>query len=559
MNLSAEQQEALDAFNVNWPANNVLLTGPGGSGKTALIKRMVEDGEAAGKNVQVCALTGCAAVLLGCKGAKTVHSWAGVGLASGPHGKVVDKVIKSKHKSSGWKKVDVLIIDEISMMSKKLFNILDSIGRKVRKGPDVPFGGIQVVFSGDFYQLPPVGDRDDEETSAFCFESDQWKSTFHKTVQLTTIFRQTDDKYTKILNQIRVGKLRKSSYETLMAHVGKKVPADSIIKPTILFPKRRNVDLINRAEMAELKGEPRTFVLSPDTVLTAAERESVASVSDVQREKELAFLTNNIIAEETLTLKKGAQVMCIANIDMEGPYPIVNGSQGVIVDFINKALNAAAAAVTAAEAALETTIENAPAKIEASESALKEANEALSVAKMELDERDKDDKDYDDAVKAVETLKAAASDAEHANKRAKNGIARAHEALKAAKDLHTRLINKNAEKLPLVQFNDGQKRIISPHIWRSENVPGLGVKQIPLILAWAITIHKAQGVTLEMAQIDAGSNIFECGQTYVALSRVKDLEGLYLTAFSPQKIKVSRKVQKYYESLVVKLLKSEGK
>ena len=559
MNLSAEQQQALDAFNVGFPINNILLTGPGGSGKTALIKRMVEDGEAAGKNVQVCALTGCAAVLLGCKGAKTVHSWAGVGLASGPHGKVVDKVIKSKHKSSGWKKVDVLIIDEISMMSKKLFNILDSIGRKVRKGPDVPFGGIQVVFSGDFYQLPPVGDRDDEETSAFCFESDQWKSTFHKTVQLTTIFRQTDDKYTKILNQIRVGKLRKSSYETLMAHVGKKVPADSIIKPTILFPKRRNVDLINRAEMAELKGEPRTFVLSPDTVLTAAERESVASVSDVQREKELAFLTNNIIAEETLTLKKGAQVMCIANIDMEGPYPIVNGSQGVIVDFINKALNAAAAAVTAAEAALETTIENAPAKIEASESALREANKALSVAKMELEERDEDD-----AVDAVKTkmmkpLETAASDAEHANKRAKSGIARAHEALKAAKDLHTRLIKKNDEKLPLVQFNDGQKRIISPHIWRSENVPGLGVKQIPLILAWAITIHKAQGVTLEMAQIDAGSNIFECGQTYVALSRVKDLEGLYLTAFSPQKIKVSRKVQKYYESLVVKLLKSEGK
>jgi len=449
MNLSAEQQQALDAFNVGFPINNILLTGPGGSGKTALIKRMVEDGEAAGKNVQVCALTGCAAVLLGCKGAKTVHSWAGVGLASGPHGKVVDKVIKSKHKSSGWKKVDVLIIDEISMMSKKLFNILDSIGRKVRKGPDVPFGGIQVVFSGDFYQLPPVGDRDDEETSAFCFESDQWKSTFHKTVQLTTIFRQTDDKYTKILNQIRVGKLRKSSYETLMAHVGKKVPADSIIKPTILFPKRRNVDLINRAEMAELKGEPRTFVLSPDIVLTAAERKSVASVSDVQREMELQFLTNNIIADKTLTLKKGAQVMCIANIDMEGPYPIVNGSQGVIVDFM--------------------------------------------------------------------------------------------------------------DGLPLVEFNDGQKRMIGHHEWRSENVPGLGVKQIPLILAWAITIHKAQGVTLEMAQIDAGSNIFECGQTYVALSRVKDLEGLYLTAFSPQKIKVSRKVQKYYESLVVKLLKSEGK
>jgi ATP-dependent DNA helicase PIF1 len=449
MNLSVEQQCALDAFNAHFPRNNVLLTGPGGSGKTALIKRMVEEGEAAGKNVQVCALTGCAAVLLGCKGAKTVHSWAGVGLATGPHGKVVDKVIKSKHKSSGWKKVDVLIIDEISMMSKKLFNILDSIGRKVRGIPDIPFGGIQVVFSGDFYQLPPVGDRDDEETSAFCFESDNWKSTFDKTVQLTTIFRQTDLKYTKILNQIRVGKLKKSSYETLMTHVGKEIPEDSIIKPTILFPKRRDVDLINSAEMSKLKDESHTFELSTDIVLTPAERMSVAQISDAQREMELRFLTNNIRADKTLVLKKGAQVMCVANIDMEGPYPIVNGSQGIIVDFMNK--------------------------------------------------------------------------------------------------------------LPLVLFNDGQQRIIGYHEWKSENVPGLGVKQIPLILAWAITIHKAQGVTLEMAQIDAGSNIFECGQTYVALSRVKSLEGLYLTAFNPQKVKVNRKVQKYYESLVVKLLKSESK
>jgi len=449
MNLSVEQQQALDAFNVKWPTNNVLLTGPGGSGKTALIKRMVEEGEASGKTVQVCALTGCAAVLLGCKGAKTVHSWAGIGLASGPHGKVVDKVVSSKYKSRAWGKVDILIIDEISMMSLKLFNILDAIGRKVRGVDNVPFGGIQVVFSGDFYQLPPVGDRDDDATSAFCFESDYWKSTFHVTVQLTTIFRQTDLTYTKILNQIRKGELKKSSYETLMCHVGKEIPADSIIKPTILLPKRRDVDLINSAEMIKLEDESHTFVLSTDIITTPAEQKNIAHMSDTQKEMEIRFLTNNIMADKTLVLKKGAQVMCVANIDMEGPYPIVNGSQGVIVEFVGK--------------------------------------------------------------------------------------------------------------LPLIQFNDGQKRIIGYHEWKSENFPGIGVKQIPLILAWAITIHKAQGVTLEMAQIDAGSNIFECGQTYVALSRVKSLEGLYLTAFNPQKIKVNRKVQKYYEGLVVKLLKSESK
>ena len=103
--------------------------------------------------------------------------------------------------------------------------------------------------------------------------------------------------------------------------------------------------------------------------------------------------------------------------------------------------------------------------------------------------------------------------------------------------------------LPIVQFNNGVKRVIGYHIWASEVYSSVGVKQIPLIHAWAITIHKSQGVTLEMAQIDAGSNIFECGQTYVALSRVKSLDGLYLTALNPQKIRVNKKVQDFYATL----------
>jgi ATP-dependent DNA helicase PIF1 len=84
------------------------------------------------------------------------------------------------------------------------------------------------------------------------------------------------------------------------------------------------------------------------------------------------------------------------------------------------------------------------------------------------------------------------------------------------------------------------------HVWPSENIPGIGVSQLPLILAWALTIHKSQGATLDIAEIDAGSGIFECGQTYVALSRVKSLEGLYLTSFDASKIKVNRKVQEFY-------------
>ena len=101
----------------------------------------------------------------------------------------------------------------------------------------------------------------------------------------------------------------------------------------------------------------------------------------------------------------------------------------------------------------------------------------------------------------------------------------------------------------MVQFNDGQKRLISEHTWASELCPKLGVKQIPLIHAWAITIHKAQGVTLELAEVDAGNSIFECGQTYVALSRVKSLSGLHLTSFNPNKIKINKKVMEFYKKM----------
>jgi ATP-dependent DNA helicase PIF1 len=102
--------------------------------------------------------------------------------------------------------------------------------------------------------------------------------------------------------------------------------------------------------------------------------------------------------------------------------------------------------------------------------------------------------------------------------------------------------------LPVVKFGSFET-VMGYHIWPSENIPGIGVSQLPLILAWALTIHKAQGATLDIAEIDAGSGIFECGQTYVALSRVKSLEGLYLTSFDASKIKVSRRVQEFYLSL----------
>ena len=106
--------------------------------------------------------------------------------------------------------------------------------------------------------------------------------------------------------------------------------------------------------------------------------------------------------------------------------------------------------------------------------------------------------------------------------------------------------------IPLVKFNNGSIRKMCYHVWESENIPGVGIAQIPLILSWAITIHKSQGVTLDMAEIDIGSGIFECGQSYVALSRVKNLEGLYLKSFDPTKITINKKVHKFYNKKMLK-------
>ena len=102
---------------------------------------------------------------------------------------------------------------------------------------------------------------------------------------------------------------------------------------------------------------------------------------------------------------------------------------------------------------------------------------------------------------------------------------------------------------PRVKFNSGVEMIMTRNTWLSEKIPGVGVSQIPLILAWALTIHKSQGATLDVAEIDVGSGIFECGQTYVALSRVKNLDGLYLTSFDVTKIRINKKVKEFYEGL----------
>lgn len=441
MELSIEQQIAFDKY---VQGHNIFITGPGGAGKSELIRMIYKHANSRFKDIYVTALTGCASILLNCK-AKTLHSWAGIGLGNGTTEQLIMKIKKNKFQKAVWRGTDILVVDEVSMLSLKLFNMLNDIGKAVR-GSQKPFGGIQLIFSGDFYQLPPVGDYMEPDTQRFCFESDDWNSVFHRDcqIELKKIFRQTDEIYSTILNQIREGRIKKRSNELLLEYVGRELDPNLVAEPTKLYPTKNKVEQINITKMGALHGEEKEYKIKylKDLEMTKGEKEVRRQFTDQDIQIELDFLAGNLMCEKEMKVKIGAQVMCIINIKSEaGDILICNGSQGIVKEFCE---------VTGC---------------------------------------------------------------------------------------------------PKVKYNNGIEMVMCRHIWASDKIPGIGVTQVPLILSWALTIHKSQGATLDAAEIDVGSGIFECGQTYVALSRVKSLNGLYLTSFDAKRIRINKKVKEFYESL----------
>ena len=260
--LNEEQKLIFDKYK---NGENVFLTGPGGTGKSFLIKTIVKDAGTDEKTLQVCALTGCASILLNCK-ATTLHRFAGFGLANKPINEVVEEVFKKKYKLKNWFKLQCLIIDEVSMMSLKLLLILDAIGRKVYNKPKIPFGGLQVIFSGDFYQLPPVKSSDEEkEASMFCFEHPLWNELFpaENQVVLKTIFRQEEAQFLKVLKYVRQGRITNTTKASLESRIFKPSQLEEIRKSkvvTIINPYKKDAEFINNRSYKELGDvEKRTY------------------------------------------------------------------------------------------------------------------------------------------------------------------------------------------------------------------------------------------------------------------------------------------------------------
>lgn len=440
--LTLHQQRAFEA--VCYEHRNIFLTGPGGSGKSYLLSYIVDYFDRCQKKVGITAMTGCAAQTLHPK-ARTLHSYMGIGLGQDAEDKLIQKIKKNPTIFKRWLTLDLLIIDEVSMLTPALLEKLNAIAQRLRKNK-VPFGGLQVLFVGDFYQIPPVYTSTEKPIHTFAFESPCWNTIIQETIQLTQIKRQEDPVFQQLLNEARVGQLSAASYEHLLTRKTDSWKKEKI-KPTLIFNKRDAVNEINIQKLSKLKEPAYTYeaktVYGSEPILGQPTATKPLPIFLHTNNAEIEFATAKIDRDSpydpSLTLKIGAQVMCLKNITET---PLVNGSRGVVIGF-----------------------------------------------------------------------------------------------------------GKEPTFYPIVEYKNGYKMEMTPQQWESDIIPGLYRRQIPLCLSFAITCHKAQSSTLDCALIDIGLNTFEYGQAYVALSRVKSLDGLYIYDIEPSSIKAHPKVKAFYESL----------
>lgn len=404
-----KQSTALDILKTG---QNVFLTGQAGAGKTHVLNQYIAYLRARRVPVAITASTGIAATHIS---GMTIHAWSGMGIKDSFDNNDYQRLKHRPTLTERLKDTKVLIVDEISMLHAKQVDLLDEILRTIRDNEHA-FGGVQVIFSGDFFQLPPVGNKGENNKEKFAFMAKAWLHANFQICYLGEQHRQNAQhekqrfgiSLNQILNQIRQQDVEQGTIDTLLATKHHNIDATC----THLYTHNADVDNINEEKLSALTGKPHTFVCTTygDKVLVET-------------------LKKNVRANETLTLKVGARVMFVKN---NNTLNVSNGTMGKVIDF---------------------------------------ASTQTSLSKNTTD-----------------------------------------------------------SAYPVVQLTTGRTVIAEPEEWVIESHQGevlASYSQVPLCLAWAITIHKSQGMTLDAAKIDL-SYTFEAGQGYVALSRLRSLDGLKL-------------------------------
>ena len=381
--LSKSQKSAVSAIEVG---KNVFVTGGAGTGKSYPLNYISQNST---KHLHIAASTGIAALNVG---GVTLHSWARLGRdGSRPVDFLVEGILSNEQARQRVRFADVLAIDEISMVRSDLFEKFNAILKQVRQNND-PFGGLQLLLFGDFYQLPPVVRREEKIDNPYCFESEAWTEGHFEIHELDSVFRQTDSEFIDLLNRFRFGEVNTDDLALLSQCKNRAFPFD--IEPPVITTHNKKAFNVNRAKLDVLGTAPNIY-----------------EMKEIGNDFELKFLKDNCLAEEKLVLKKGAQVMMLTNSQRDRG--VVNGSTGVIVSFTE------------------------------------------------------------------------------------------------------------CDNYPLVKFSNAEKIVIEPEIWEREKYDPVSrayfttasIEQVPLMLAWAITVHKSQGMTLDSMQCDL-HDAFAPGQVY---------------------------------------------
>lgn len=389
---------------------NIYLTGSAGSGKTYLLNKYIKYLKEKNISVAVTASTGIAATHMN---GMTIHSWSGMGIKNYLDEKELEKLEEKKYLWKRFDKARVLIIDEISMLHGTQLDMVEKICRRFKRS-EKPFGGLQVILSGDLFQLPPIIKEEVGELNGtgMVYESKAWEILNPAICYLEEQHRQEDNTLIDILNSIRKNSLEERHLEKLEKRIGVNLKN---CKPTRIYTHNINVDNLNEQELAQINKEERVFTMTNDGPTVLVE-----------------ILKKSCLAHEKLKLKVGAEVMCIKNNFDEG---YVNGSRGKVTGFNSESNN------------------------------------------------------------------------------------------------------------PIVMLYNGKEVTLKNELWAIEEDGKIkaSVSQIPLRLAWAITVHKSQGMSLDNAEIDL-RNTFAYGMGYVALSRVRTLEGMSLIGFNEDALKVHPEV-----------------
>ncbi len=397
---------------------NVFLTGEPGAGKTYVINQYVSYLRTCGVEVAITASTGIAATHIG---GMTIHSWSGISVREKLTPMDLDKISSSEYISKRVRRAKVLVIDEISMLGPNTIDMVDQVCREVKQKNE-PFGGIQIVFIGDFFQLPPIEKKiwnaDDQSQlfedevaprPRFAYDSAAWKESNPIVCYLTEQHRQEDNDFLQVLTAIRDNSFSNRHLEIVQ---DRKVSLQKISPNTLrLFSHNADVDRVNNEMLERIQSPKKVFAMSA-----------------VGHEILVAILKKGCMSPETLILKPGAQVMCTKNNQKLG---FVNGTIGELVGF------------------------------------------------------------------------------------------------------------QNGTQYPIIKTRDEKQIVIEPMEWVVEENGKIkaSISQFPLRLAWAITVHKSQGMSLDEAVVDL-SGVFEYGQGYVALSRVRTLAGLYLLGWNERAFQV---------------------